>query len=245
MTLLLFIATVAAAQAAPAAPSVPTPAVATLEERYGRSFMSPMGEPFFGRTPGEDGLTAWFRQTDLNHDGFVTVDEMKADAQQFFDTLDSDHDGEIGPDEITHYEDVIAPQVGNPSFHGAQPIAAAASDQSVPKGRRGGKRHHGGFRGGFGGDDEASAGRYGLLQIPEPVMSADADFNRGVSAAEFGNAAAQRFQLLDVSHTGRLTLPELQNIRGAAAAASRRPPVDKSEDQAPMDANADSGGPGM
>jgi Ca2+-binding EF-hand superfamily protein len=240
---LLIAAAAAAAQAVP--PSVPASGAATLEERYGRSFMSPMGEPFFGRTPGEDGLTAWFRQTDLNHDGVITVDEMKADAQQFFDMLDSDHDGEIGPDEITHYEDVIAPQVGNPSFHGAQPIAAAATDQSASGGRRGGKRHHeGGFRGGFGGDDEASAGRYGLLQIPEPVMSADADFNRGVSAAEFSNAAAQRFQQLDVSRTGRLTLPELQNIRGAAAAASRRPPVDKSQDAPPMDANADTGGPG-
>src|SRR5690348_7282899 len=142
MALPLFIAAVAVAQAIPS--SVPAPAVATLEERYGRSFMSPMGEPFFGRTPGEDGLTTWFRQTDLNHDGFITVDEMKADAQQFFDVLDTDHDGEIGPDEITHYEEVIAPQVGNPSFHGAQPIAAAATDQSASGGRRGGKRHHGG-----------------------------------------------------------------------------------------------------
>src|SRR5690348_14084936 len=138
---LLIAAAAAAAQASP--PSVPAPAVATLEERYGRSFMSPMGEPFFGRTPGEDGLTAWFRQTDLDRNGSITVDEMKADAQQFFDMLDTDHDGEIGPDEITHYEDVIAPQVGNPSFHGAQPIAAAASDQLASGGRRG-KRHHGG-----------------------------------------------------------------------------------------------------
>ena len=245
MAVPLFIAALAAAQAAPQPATAATPA--TLEERYGRSFMSPMGEPFFGRTPGEDGLTAWFRQADSNHDGVITVDEMKADAQRFFEALDSDHDGEIGPDEISHYEEVIAPQVGNPSFHGAQPIAAAASDRTASGERRGGKRHHGagGFRGGFGGDDETSAGRYGLLEIPEPVMSADADFNRGVSVAEFSNAAAQRFQQLDASRTGRLSLPELQSIRGEAVSASRRRPVDKSDQEPPMDANADTGGPGM
>lgn len=248
MALPIFLAAVAAAQPVQATPpSAPTPTVATLEERFGRSFMSPMGEPFFGRSPGEDGLTAWFRQADANHDGFITVDEMKADAQRFFETLDTDHDGEIGPDEITHYEDAIAPQVGNPSFHGAQPIAASTGDQSASGGHHGGRRHRGGggFRGGVGGDDEASAGRYGLLQIPEPVMSADSDFNRGVSAAEFNNAAAQRFQQLDTSRTGRLTLPELQGIRGAAVSASRRRPVDKSDQEPPMDANADTGGPGM
>ena len=245
MALPIFLAAVAAAQPVQATPPS-VPAVATLEERFGRSFMSPMGEPFFGRTPGEDGLSAWFRQADTNHDGFITVDEMKADAQRFFDTLDTDHDGEIGPDEISHYEDVIAPQVGNPSFHDAQPVAASAGVQSASP-RRGGKRHRsgGGFRGGFGGDDETSAGRYGLLQIPEPVMSADADFNRGVSADEFSNAAVQRFGLLDVSRTGQLSLPELQSIRGAAVSASRRRTVDKSQDDAPMDANADTGGPGM
>jgi Ca2+-binding EF-hand superfamily protein len=96
--------------------------------------------------------------------------------------------------------------------------------------------------GGLGGDDEAAAGRYGLLEIPEPVTSADADFNRAVSTNEFRNAAIARFQLLDIDHTGRLTLPELQGIRKAAASAARRPPKppateidqDSSGDQPPM-----------
>lgn len=232
MTFALLMAA-AALQAAPI-PATGTPMQA-LDQRFGGSFMSPMGEPFFGRTPAEDGLMAWFEETDRNHDGSITADEMSADADRFFQTLDTDHDGEIGPDEITHYEYAIAPQVRNPAFHGAQTVEAAAGG----KGKHGRRR---GAYGGVGGDDEAGAGRYGLLQIPEPVMSADADFNRGVSAAEFRAAAAKRFQLLDAGHSGRLTLSELEKIRGAVASASRRPRHDKSDVEVPLDPNADSGG---
>jgi Ca2+-binding EF-hand superfamily protein len=72
--------------------------------------------------------------------------------------------------------------------------------------------------------DETTAGRFGLLQIPEPVTAADTNFNRGVSADEFRSAANSRFRLLDASNTGRLTLSQLEGIRQAASSASRRPP---------------------
>lgn len=190
--------------------------------------MSPMGEPFFGRTAGEDGLVVWFQQADGNHDGSLSEDEMAADAQRFFAELDTNHDGEIDPDEIAHYENVIAPEVRSGFLRSPQPGAETTGRQG---GRRGHHRSGGSasFAGDFGGggDDEARAGRYGLLEIPEPVSSADADFNRGVSAQEFRNAAIQRFQLLDVAHTGRLTLSELEGIRQAAISASKRPPVTK------------------
>lgn len=195
--------------------------------------MSPMGEPFFGRTAGEDGLVVWFQQADTNHDGWLSPAEMEADAQRFFQTLDLNHDGEIDPDEIAHYENVIAPEVRSGMFR-APPTAAAAAQQQGGDADRG-SGHHGGGRGrhggpGFagGGSDEARAGRYGLLEIPEPVSSADADFNRGVSLEEFKRAADQRFGLLDVNHTGRLTLPELQDIREAAISNAKR----SAEDQA-------------
>ena len=173
---------VAAAAAQP--PGNHAPSAAPRFER--RLFMSPMGEPFFERGQGQDGLTIWFQQADSNHDGVLTADELAQDAQRFFLTLDTNHDGEIDPDEITHYETVVAPS-------------------------------------GLAGN-EASAGRFGLLQIPEPVTSADTNFNRGVSADEFRAAAAARFQLLDASHTGRLTLSQLEGIRQAASSASRRSP---------------------
>lgn len=218
--------------------------------------MSPMGEPFFGRTPGEDGLVVWFQQADRNHDGSLSPDEMAADAQRFFETLDLNHDGEIDPDEIAHYENVVASRLRRGPL---APVAApaAAGQQEAQSGgwgghgghRGGGRRHGGGGAsgqgsgGGFGGgDDEARAGRYGLLEIPEPVASADADFNRGVSTDEFRRAAIERFQLLDVDHKGRLTLPQLESIRDAAASdakhAGERPSSTPAEpndgDQPPM-----------
>jgi Ca2+-binding EF-hand superfamily protein len=230
--------------------------------------MSPMGEPFFGRTAGEDGLVVWFQQADRNHDGAITADEMVADAARFFQVLDTNHDGEIDPDEIAHYENVIAPEVRTHRI--MQADLAAETGQQGAQGGSGGSGGGGGYgghggggyggggyggggygggghrgaggahRGGGGGgasddfsdngDEESGAGRYGLLEIPEPVASADADFNRGVSAEEFRQAAIARFQLLDINHTGRLTLAQLEDIRHAAASAARRPPPRKSDD---------------
>jgi Ca2+-binding EF-hand superfamily protein len=180
--------------------------------------MSPMGEPFFGGTADEDGLTVWFEQADRNHDGVLTPDEVAADAERFFETLDTNHDGEIDPDEIAHYENVIAPEVRTGFIHSPEAETAAGQDKGGWSGGRGG---------GFGGDDEARAGRYGLLEIPEPVSSADTDFNRGVSAPEFRTAALQRFQMLDLDHKGRLSLSDLQSIRRAALSDSKRPPATK------------------
>jgi hypothetical protein len=187
--------------AAAAMQPVPTTVAATpraqghfLGRGGGRSFMSPMGETFFGQAGGEDGLIAWFRQADRNHDGSITADEMTADAQRFFGVLDMDHDGEIGPDEITHYEEAI----------------------------------------------EARSGRNSLLNIEEPVVSADSDFNRGVSADEFRGAALKRFQRLDVNGAGRLTLPGLEAIREAASSEEKH--LRNKGQQVQMDPDSDTQG---
>lgn len=191
MTIILPLLLLAAAQAAPPAASTPA-----TNQRLGRAFMSPMGEPVFGRRPGEDGLVVWFEQADTNHDGVLTVDELSADADRFFALLDVDHDGEIGPEEIERYETQIAPQV------------------RVRYAMEGGSDGY--------GTAETNAGRYGLLQIPEPVITADTNFNRGVSLEEFRTAAASRFRILDVNHSGRLSIQQLQGIRQSAIAAARR-----------------------
>ncbi len=222
---LLVVAAVAAAQSP----------VQQVDQPQGRPFMSPMGEPVFGRTPREEGLAAWFAQADLNHDGSLTVDEMTADAERFFQTLDTNHDGEIDPDEISHYEQVIAPEVHTRALAAAPTPATTGNQRGAGERHGGGRGHRGGgaFAGNFGDrDDEAGAGRYGLLQIPEPVVSADADFNRGVSREEFKAAAAKRFQMLDMTRSGRLTLSELEGIRRAAASAANRPRSGEPDDQA-------------
>lgn len=187
---------------------------------WGREFVSPMGEPFRAERGG-DALADWFNRADANHDGYLTVDEMQADAARFFAQLDVNHDGEIDPDEITRYESVIAPEISSgPHFD----MAMGGADGGQHGGGRphgGGGGHHrgGGFGGGnFAGrpgDEHQGAARFGLLDLPEPVASADSNFNRGVSLEEFRQAAKQRFVALDIDHQGRLTLAGLELIRPA------------------------------
>ena len=57
--------------------------------------------------------------------------------------------------------------------------------------------------------------RTGLLNLPEPVVAADTNFNRGVSREEFRKAAMLRFQALDVNHQGRLTMSVLESLSPA------------------------------
>ncbi|MEA3080862.1 MAG: hypothetical protein QOD54_530 [Sphingomonadales bacterium] len=160
-----------------------------------------MGEPFVGRTAGEDGLVVWFQQADRNHDAMLTVDEMSADADRFFEALDRTRDGEIDPDDINYYEQMV------PEIRAVSIITTSTS----PGGDI--TEHF---------DNETHAGRFGLLQIPEPVASADSNFNRGVSQEEFRHAAVARFQLLDTGHVGKLTLSGLESIRHAAATSVKR-----------------------
>jgi Ca2+-binding EF-hand superfamily protein len=179
---LLLLAALGAAQALTPAPAA----------GHGRAFISPMGEPFHD---AGDGLTTWFRQADRNHDGFLTMDELRQDAQRFFLVLDANHDGEIDPDEVDHYETVLAPEIRSSSAS---------------------------FSGDSTNDEATGGGRLGLLTIPEPVTAADTNLDRGVSSAEFQTAAEKRFRLLDRDGDGRLGMPELQAMRSAVRNNARR-----------------------
>jgi len=182
-------------------------------------FISPMGEPFRARSATDDTLARWFAQADLNHDGALTAAEMVADAEHFFATLDTDHNGEIDPDELAHYEYEIAPDIQVMSKTRRTPGVAAAKPERSKHHRRPGDEIDdaalaigGGLQGGA---------RYGLLNIPEPVAAADTDFDRGISLAEFRQAAVARFALLDAGHSGRLTLSQLEALRPAITADGR------------------------
>jgi hypothetical protein len=93
--------------------------------------------------------------------------------------------------------------------------------QSTGPGAGGGQRRYmsrrGGGGGGTAGDDPyhglEGAGRFGLLNIPEPVADADTDLDYFVTQQEWIAAAARRFDLLDANRDGRLTLAELQTQR--------------------------------
>ena len=175
-------------------------------------FISPMGEPFRARTETDDTLARWFNQADRNHDGQVTPDEMVADADRFFAKLDTDGDGQIGPEELIHYEWELAPDIQVNSRLRRQPGEAPPVKQKTDAGDDFGSRP---ARRDRGDPDPLSAGlqgaaRYGLLNMPEPVAAADADFNRAISRGEFEQAARERFQLLDADHRNALTLQSLE-----------------------------------
>ena len=153
---------------------------------------------------------------------------MQQDAERFFAILDTNHDGEIDPDEITHYETVIAPD--GPGLR----LALAEGGGGQPRHHRGGGSWGGGGRPESGLQGRA---RFGLLDLPEPVVSADSDFNGGVSLAEFKSAAVKRFSALDIDHRGLLTLDVLESLRPP------EPPREKRDPDAPsdIDANSDTG----
>ncbi len=201
--------------------------------RSGGLFISPMGEPFRGEDGREASIARWFDGVDANHDGRLTLAEFKLDAQRFFRLLDTDGDGEIAPAELEHYESEIVPETrmgegfggggagrrrggggGRGRGGGGGMGGPSGGGMGGPGGGMGGGHHprDGGFGGGAapgGGMGARGAARFSLLDLPEPVASADADLNRGVTVAEFAAAAAKRFMLLDADHDGAIRLEEL------------------------------------
>jgi Ca2+-binding EF-hand superfamily protein len=187
-------------------------------------FINPMGEPFRPRSASDDTLTRWFNQADRNHDGQLTADEMRADADRFFAVLDTDGDGMIGPEELIQYEWELAPDVQLSSRLKRQPgemapakTADETGQSSDARRQRRDLRDSGGSSGGLQG-----AARYGLLNMPEPVAAADSDFNRAITRSEFEAAALYRFQLLDRDHKGALSLGALEADWSAVLAALKK-----------------------
>jgi Ca2+-binding EF-hand superfamily protein len=196
----------------------PAAQAAQIPHRFNRVFVSPMGEPFRPKDPQDDTLADWFQQADLNHDGQLTVEEMQKDAERFFAVLDVNHDGEIDPEEITRYETVVAPEISTSHLG----LASFGGGNEAERG--GGRRRHGrGWSDEGYGDGHLGGARYGLLDLPEPVVSADSDFNRGVSLSEFRQAATQRFVALDVDHQGKLTLDVLETLKPPPPATGNPP----------------------
>jgi len=185
-------------------------------------FISPMGEPFRAHAATDDTLADWFTQADRDHDGFLTAAEMVADAERFFARLDTNHDGQIDPDELAQYEYEVAPEIqvmSRTRRAPGQPAPAVKQtdpdDLDVYRDERHDRDQRRALRDedyaslGFGGGLQGAA-RYSLLNMPEPVAAADTDFNRLISLEEFKAAAIARFELLDKAHAGRLGLAQLE-----------------------------------
>jgi len=183
----------------------------------GQLFISPMGEPFRASLKPGAARDLWFAGADTDGDGRMTLAEFQHDAARFFGVLDRGKDGEIDPEDIAYYENVLVPEI------------RVASGGRVPR-SVGGERGRGGSgrSGGQGmqignGDAKQSAavvherigaGRFGFFDLPEPVIAADANLNRGIDAGEFSKAAATRFAALDRNRDGALTRGELPRAGG-------------------------------
>jgi Ca2+-binding EF-hand superfamily protein len=177
-------------------------------------FLSPMGEPFRSRAPDDDPFARWFHQADGNQDGMLTADEMRTDAERFFAALDGNRDGRIDSEERMTYESQVAPEVQvNSQWKRTRQETAAA---------RGDRRQWDNNIDGYQLDGLQGAARYGLLNLPEPVAGADADFDRFVSLDEFRRAASYRFQLLDSDRSGKLTLQKLEVLLPSRPKEGRR-----------------------
>lgn len=227
LLLAMLAATAAGAQVLPKTPI-------TVTAHPWAPFISPMGEPFRARSASDDTLADWFNQADRNHDGVLTADEMRADAERFFASLDTDHDGQIDPDELARYEYDIAPDIqvmSRTKRAPGQPAPQARASDTNPDDPLADHSHDHARRErqnevdsslGIGGALQGAA-RYGLLNMPEPVAAADTDFNRAISLEEFRQAAIERFQLLDKAHQGRLTLVELEAMPHAPDGGRQHP----------------------
>ena len=174
-------------------------------------FISPAGKPYRAQAGAPYPVAAWFAEADADHDGRITRAEFEADAARFFDDLDTDHDGIVDGFEIQHYEQDVAPEI-QPRIEGL----GAGEGLNLALGKRtgSGEAQIGASRGSHGrgaaGDlQPQGAGLFGLLNEPEPVSAADANFDGKITKAEFLAAADRRFEALDPKHTGALTLTAL------------------------------------
>jgi hypothetical protein len=182
-------------------------------------FISPNGEPYVPHDEARDPFETWFFQADQNHDWAISLPELEFDSDRFFRRLDLDRDGEIEPDEMTAYEQFVGDVTGEgpwgsktPPIGGGARHAPPLSRQKVTRPFPGASKGRSSPRHTMSGYALGSA-MFGLLDLPQPVASADLDLNRGVSAAELRRAAGKRFLLLDADRDGRLTFPELSDLR--------------------------------
>jgi hypothetical protein len=177
-------------------------ATAAPREAQPTLFLSPAGEPFHADAGKPYPVSIWFAQADANHDGKLTRDEFRADFARFFKVVDENNDGVIDGLELQRYEQKIAPEVlprlaqvqgGLPGERGKG--AAGEKRLAEPARRRGG--------------DYDGAPAYSLLNVSEPVASADGDFDGKITLEEFQRTADRRFDQLDKDKLGYLTLDTL------------------------------------
>jgi hypothetical protein len=194
-------------------------------------FISPAGQPFHAGPAQPYPVAQWFAQVDLDHDGRITREEFRKDFEAFFRTLDANHDGVIDSFELDDYEQKIAPEIL--SVLERPGVGAPSASPSTPAGDGPIELPGAGRRGRGGGDGPSrnsttrlsvlGAAAYSLFPEPEPVASADANFDGKITLAEFLAAADRRFDQLDAKKLGYLTLDSLPRTPDQIAVEGKTP----------------------
>ena len=225
----MFVLLVAATPVAAQPVQTPPPIAPPLPVRPGPLFIAPSGEPFRGVAGEAYPVATWFARADADHDGRLTRGEFRRDAASYFPVLDANGDGIVDAREITRYEEDLVPEV-RVGFGGGTRYRAP-TQSSYADGEAGGGRVAG-----FEPIQKAprelrklpelprGAGRYGLINAPQPVISVDTDLNRRITPQEMSAAADRRFTLLDPEARGYLTLATLPKtpVQQRGEAASKR-----------------------
>jgi hypothetical protein len=185
-------------------------------------FISPCGEPFVADKKDAYPVVKWFKRADANSDGKLDIEEMRADASRFFAFLDRNHDGVIDGAEVTFYETQIAPEILSQTgalqtgiikvdlqrgVDSVNPGGAAPGDENVYRPRL---------------NSSQGAVFYSLFREPEPVRSADRNFDYRITLKEFQDHSDRHFKALDVDSKGFLILADLPKTDAEKQAKAHR-----------------------
>lgn len=167
-------------------------------------FISPAGQPFRAPAGAPYPVSTWFAQADADHDGRLTRDEFRADADLWFKALDVDGDGQVSMPEVSRWEEELVPEITRSGLG----MRGASDRRGAPRRNTVDTRLQG-------------AAAYSLINEPHPIRGADSDFSFGVSRAEWRAASDRRFALLDVDGDGVLRLADLKPTPAQAMAGTR------------------------